>query len=30
MEIISPELVAQLKSQNGKQNVFATCLMSYD
>jgi len=28
MELLSPELVVQLKSQNGKQNVFAPFLMS--
>lgn len=30
MELLSPELVVQLKSPNGKQNMFAACLMSDD
>jgi hypothetical protein len=30
MELLSPELVVRLKSQNGKQHVFATCLISDD
>jgi len=30
MELLSPELVVRLKSQSGKQNVFAIFLMSDD
>lgn len=30
MELLSPELVVRLKSQNGKQNVFAACLIPDD